>query len=62
MKQKPVTKKMLSQFNKNYNNSKELKLLNLAIAKTDIKDAAYNNEGAYKMRHKFSIELEKARH
>lgn len=58
MKQKPVTKKMLTNFNKSYANSKELQLLNLALAKTDLKDAAYNNEGAYKMRHKFSIEIE----
>ena len=37
-------KKMLTHFNKTYANSKELQLLNLALAKTDLKDAAYNNK------------------
>jgi len=58
MAQTPITEQNLSAWSEAYNACPQRRLATLALAKADLKDAAWRSEGAFSMARKFSVDIE----
>ena len=57
MKKTPITSELLSQWSADYASDMPRQVATLALSKTDINDVMFSNQGAWRMRHHFSVEI-----
>ena len=54
---KPITKKQISEWNKNFDSDPQRRLAERALSKANLNDVAFVPAGSNLMRHKFSVEI-----
>ncbi|MGX8698326.1 MAG: C1 family peptidase, partial [bacterium] len=57
MTRTPITASQLDRWSEGYHADAQRQLATLALSRTDVKDAAYQVGEAFRMTHKFSVEI-----